>query len=86
MPEFIKFLGGPIDGHRHDLSGRTMELPTLLDLEIGPNTYRRLANQPITPGAPTTSLATYELRMVNGEARYYFIAAKKPAQKPTAGR
>ncbi|HUY32029.1 MAG TPA: hypothetical protein VMV69_04550 [Pirellulales bacterium] len=85
-PEFIQFIGGPLDGHRQDLSARKKALSTLLHLEIGPNTYRLLANQPLKPDAPTTSRATYELRTVEGVGRYCFVAAKKPAQKPTAGR
>jgi len=86
MPEFIQFIGGPLDGHRQDLSARKHPIPTLLHLEISRNTYRLLAHQPLKPDAPTTSRATYELRMVEGVGRYCFVAARKPAEKPTAGR
>ncbi len=85
-PKFIQFFGGPLDGHRQDLSARKKPLPTLLHLEISRNTYRLLGNQPLKPDAPTTSLAIYELRTVNGVDRYGFVAAKKPAQKRTADR
>jgi hypothetical protein len=80
MSKFIRFFGGPLDGHRQDLSQRKTALPTLLHLEISRNTYRHLANRPMKPDEPTTSRATYELR---GE-RYCFVAARKPAQKPSA--
>ncbi len=86
MPEFIQFIGGPLDGHRQDLSARKQPIPTLLHLEISRNTYRLLANQTLKSDAPTTSRATYELRTVEGVGKYCFVAARKPAQKPTAGR
>ncbi len=86
MPKFIRFFGGPLDGHRQDLSQRKTALPTLLNLEISPNTLRLLAKQPLKPGVPTTSVAVYQLRTVDAEQRYCFVAAKKPAQKPTADR
>jgi len=44
------------------------------------NTFRFLAKQPSEPDEPTTSRATYEPKMDN----YRFVAAGKPAQKPTA--
>lgn len=84
--KLIPFYGGPLDGHRQDISERKKALPTLLHLEISSNTYRILAKQPPTPDAATTSLAIYELRSVNGAERYYFVAAKKPAQRPIADR
>jgi hypothetical protein len=79
MPKFIQFIGGPLDGHRQKVS---RPLPTVLHLEISRNTYRHLANQRLKPDEPTTSRATYELSTRN----YRFVAARKPAQKPTAGR
>jgi hypothetical protein len=80
MPEFIQFIGGPLDGHRQDFSERKQPLPTVLHLEISRNTYRHIANQPLQPDEPKTSRATYQLSTGN----YRFVAAKKPAQKPTA--
>lgn len=84
--KLIPFFGGPLDGHRQDVSQRKQELPTLLHLEISSNTYRILANQPPSPDAAATSLAIYELRRVNGADGYCFVEAKKPTQKPTADR
>jgi hypothetical protein len=84
--KLIQFYGGPLDGHRQDISERRNALPTSLHLDISSNTYRILAKQEPTPDATTTSLAIYELRLVNGADRYCFVAAKKPAQKPTADR
>lgn len=84
--KLIQFYGGPLDGHRQDISQRKKALPTLLHLEISANTYRILANQPPAPDASTTSLAIYELRLINDADRYCFVAAKKPAQKPIADR
>ncbi|MGH7135630.1 MAG: hypothetical protein ACREHD_07810 [Pirellulales bacterium] len=84
--KLIQFYGGPLDGHRQDISERKKALPNLLHLEISSNTYRTLAKQPPTPHATTTSIAAYELRSVNGVERYYFVAAQKPAQKPIADR
>jgi len=80
MSKFIQFIGGPLDGHRQDFSEREQPLPTVLHLEISRNTYRQLANEGLEPDAPTTSRATYELSTGN----YRFVAARKPAQKPTA--
>jgi hypothetical protein len=80
MPEFIQFIGGPLDGHQQEVSEKKKRLPTVLHLEISRNTYRHLANRPLDPDEPTTSRATYELSTGN----YRFVAARKPAQKPTA--
>ena len=79
MSRLIQFIGGPLDGHRQEVT-ETKPLPVVLHLEISRNTYRHLANRPSDPDEPTTSRATYELR----EDRYCFVAARKPAQKPTA--
>ncbi|HWB10827.1 MAG TPA: hypothetical protein VG826_16475 [Pirellulales bacterium] len=84
--KLIQFHGGPLDGHRQDISGRTKALPNVLHLEIGPNVYRMLAKQPPIIDACTSSIAVYELRVVNGVDRYCFLAAKKPTQKPLADR
>ena len=84
-PGFILFIGGPLDGHRQNLAERKGPLPTWVHLEISRNTYRLLANQPLTLDDPTTSLATYELRFVEGVGSYCFVVARAPAQKPTAG-
>jgi hypothetical protein len=79
MPQFIQYVGGPLDGHRQEVT-EEKPLPTVLHLEISRNTYRHITNQPLQPDEPTTSRATYELR----DDRYCFISARKPAQKPTA--
>jgi hypothetical protein len=79
MPKFIRFIGGPLDGHRQEVTEKK-PLPIVLHLEISRNTYRHLANQPAEPDEPTTSRATYEL----STGDYRFVAARKPARKPTA--
>lgn len=84
--KLIQFHGGPLDGHRQDVSERKKPLPALLHLEISANTYRMLARQPLDADACATSLATYELRHVQGLDRYCFVAAKKPVPNPTADR
>lgn len=84
--KLIQFHGGPLDGHRQDISQRKAALPTLLHLEISLNTYRILAKQPPTPDAFPSSVAVYELRAAKGEDRYCFVASKKPSQKPIADR
>jgi hypothetical protein len=84
--KLIQFYGGPLDGHRQDISDRKTALPALLQLEISLNTYRMLARQPPTPDVFPSSIAVYELRAVNGADRYCFIAAKKPSKKPIADR
>jgi hypothetical protein len=78
MPKSIQFIGGPLDGHRQEVT-ETKPLPTVLHLEISRNTFRHIANRPLDPNEPTTSRATYEL----STGDYRFVAAKKPAQKPT---
>jgi len=79
MPKYIQFIGGPLDGHRQEVT-EEKPLPTVLHLEISRNTYRHLANRPLEPDEPTTSRATYELSTGN----YRFVSARKLAQKPTA--
>jgi hypothetical protein len=80
--KLIQFQGGPLDGHRQDISERNKALPKVLHLEISANIYRMLAKQPPTPDATTTSIAIYKLRAINGADRYCFVSAKKPAPKP----
>ena len=80
--KLVQFHGGPLDGHRQDVSERNKALPKVLHLEINPNIYRMLAKQPQIPDAATSSIAVYELRAVNGVDRYCFVAAKKPSQRP----
>jgi len=80
MPKIIQFIGGPLDGHRQEVPEKKKQLPTVLHLAISRNTYRLLADQPMDPDEPATSRATYKLWM----GSYRFVAAKMPAQKPTA--
>ena len=82
--KLIQFHGGPLDGHRQDISERKAALPKVLHLEISVNTYRILAKKPPRPDALPSSIAVYELRALNGENRYCFVAAKRPSQKPIA--
>lgn len=82
--KLIQFHGGPLDGHRQDISERKAALPTLLHLEISLNTYRILAKESPMPDALPSSIAVYELRVVKGEDGYCFVAAKKPSKKPIA--
>jgi hypothetical protein len=82
--KLIQFHGGPLDGHRQDISERKAALPTSLNLEISVNTFHNLAKEPLMPDALPSSIAVYELRAVKGEDRYCFVAAKKPTQKPIA--
>src|SRR5262245_16435812 len=84
--KLVEFIGGPLDGHRQDITEREKPLPALLQVEISANTYGILDRKPPRPDAPTTSVAVYELKTVNSNARYAFVAAKKPAPKPTADR
>jgi len=72
MPKFIRFFGGPLDGHRQDFSERIEPLSTVLHLEVSHNTSRQLANQPMKSDEATTSRATYELR----DDRYCFVSAR----------
>ena len=80
--KLVQFHGGPLDGHRQDVSERNKALPKVLHLEISPNIYRTLAKQPLMPDAATSSIAVYELRAVNGADRYCFVGARKPSPKP----
>ena len=84
--KLIQFHGGPLDGHRQDISERNKALPKVLHLEISANVYRMLAERPPIPDAATSSMAIYELRAINGVDRYSFVKAKKPTQKPIADR
>jgi hypothetical protein len=82
----VEFVGGPLDGHRQDISQRKESLPVLLHLEISSNTYRTLANQQAATDATATSVAVYELKAVKGVDRYCFVTAKKPQPNRTAER
>ncbi|HEV3004972.1 MAG TPA: hypothetical protein VGX78_10950 [Pirellulales bacterium] len=84
--KLVQFLGGPLDGHRQDISQRKEPLPVLLHLEISANTYRTLEKQPVATDAAATSLAVYELKAVKGVDTYCFVTAKKPQQNRTAER
>jgi hypothetical protein len=85
MPKFITFLGGPLDGHKQELTEREDSLPNVLNVEISPNTFRLMENRPMIADASPTSRATYSLKFVAGVATYRFVGPQRPAKKP-AGR
>jgi hypothetical protein len=80
----VQFVGGPLDGHEQDIMDREKSLPTLLQLEIGANTFQLLARKMPTSDFSTTSVAVYAL---NAKLkRYCFVKARKPTKRRPADR
>ncbi|HVX64808.1 MAG TPA: hypothetical protein VHC19_29590 [Pirellulales bacterium] len=76
----VEFIGGPFDGHRQALSIPADSLADTVALPVSRNIFQLLAGQPNAPMAPATSVAIYELEVINDRRRYYFLGATSAAQ------
>lgn len=78
----VEFIGGPFDGHR-----QVVALPEALSdtvaLPVNRNVYRILDGLPAIDNMITTTIALYELEVVEGHPRYYFLGSTLPV-KPFA--
>lgn len=75
----VEFIGGPFDGHR-----QVVALPEALSetvaLPVNRNVYRMLAGLPATNNMITTSIAVYELEVIEGRPRYFFLGSTSPVE------
>lgn len=76
----IEFIGGPFDGHRQSLSIPVNSLAETVALPVSRNIFRLLAGYQAAPEAPATSIAIYELEIIGGQRRYYFLGATSSSQ------
>jgi hypothetical protein len=73
----VEFIGGPYDGHRQRVP--TPEaLTDTVALPVNRNIFRMLSGLPATGEARTTSVAIYELEIVDDSPRYYFVGTASP--------
>ena len=79
----IEFIGGPFDGHRQTISIPAESLAETVALPVRRNIFQMLNGQTGAPDTPTTSIAIYELEVIHGRRRYYFLGATS-ATKPFA--
>lgn len=75
----VEFVGGPYDGHCQtvptpDALAATVALP------VNRNIFRLLSGLPAAGDARTTSIAIYELELVESWPRYYFLGTTSPAE------
>ncbi|HVX11185.1 MAG TPA: hypothetical protein VHC22_08400 [Pirellulales bacterium] len=75
----VEFIGGPYDGHRQGVPSAE-ELADTVALPVNRNIFRMLSGLPATEPVRTTSIAIYELEMMEGAARYYFLGTTSPAE------
>ncbi|HUY31461.1 MAG TPA: hypothetical protein VMV69_01675 [Pirellulales bacterium] len=76
----VEFVGGPFDGHRQPISIPPTALASMAAFPISRNIFRLLDRETGEPNAPTTSLAIYELAVVDEQPRYHFLGAASAAQ------
>lgn len=76
----VEFIGGPFDGHRQALSLPADALAETVALPVSRNIFQLLAGLPNGPTAIATSVAIYELEVINDRRRYYFLGATSAAQ------
>jgi len=76
----VEFIGGPFDGHRQPISIPPTALASMAAFPISHNIFRLLNNEADVPDAPPSSLAIYELAVVDEQPRYHFLGAASAAQ------
>ncbi|HEV3022916.1 MAG TPA: hypothetical protein VGX76_10625 [Pirellulales bacterium] len=75
----VEFIGGPFDGHRQPISIPPTALASMAAFPISRNIFHLFDNEADEPAAPTTSLAIYELAVVEDQPRYHFLGAAAEA-------
>lgn len=75
----IEFIGGPYDGHRQGVPSAEALAETVA-LPVNRNIFRMLSGLPAAENVRTTSIAIYELEMVDGAPHYYFLGTTSPAE------
>lgn len=70
--ERVEFIGGPYDGHQQSVPSAEALAETVA-LPVNRNIFRMLSGLPATDNVRTTSIAIYELELVDASPRYYFL-------------
>jgi hypothetical protein len=74
----IEFIGGPYDGYRQVLTTTRNELAEIVALPVSQGIFRLLDGEARGPGAPTTSVAVYQLEGSGSRWRHRFVGAASP--------
>ena len=75
----VEFMGGPYDGHCQSVPSAEALADTVA-LPVNRNIFRMLSGLPATENVRTTSIAIYELEMVEDSPRYYFLGTTSAAE------
>ncbi|HET6879593.1 MAG TPA: hypothetical protein VFI31_05550 [Pirellulales bacterium] len=75
----VEFIGGPYDGHQQSVPSADALADTVA-LPVNQNIFRLLSGLPASENVRNTSIAIYELEMVEGAAKYYFLGATSGAE------
>lgn len=75
----IEFIGGPYDGHQQGVPSADALAETVA-LPVNRNIFRMLSGLPAAEKVRTTSVAIYELEVVETGPRYYFLGTTSPAE------
>jgi hypothetical protein len=75
----VEFIGGPFDGHRQPISIPLTALAAMAAFPISRNIFHLFDGVSREPDAPTTSLAIYELAVVDEQPRYHFLGSASTA-------
>ncbi len=76
----VEFIGGPFDGHRQMLSLPADSLAETVALPVSRNIFQMLAGHSHAVEAPVTSVAIYELEVLDDRRRYFFLGATSATQ------
>jgi hypothetical protein len=76
----VKFIGGPFDGHCQPISIPPAALASMAAFPISRNIFHLFSGESREADAPTTSLAIYELAIVDDQPCYHFLGAASAAQ------
>jgi hypothetical protein len=74
----IEFIGGPYDGYRQVLTTPLNELAEIVALPVSRDIVRLFDGEARGLGAPTTSVAVYQLEVSSNKCRHRFVGAASP--------
>jgi hypothetical protein len=69
----IRFIGGPLDGYRETRPPGQVGLAEVLAVPINSNLLTALVGERRGPKKPASSVAVYELQILDGVVEYRFV-------------
>jgi hypothetical protein len=69
----VRYTGGPLDGHRERVPAVQSSLGDVIAIPVNGNLLAMLTGNRCGPKRPATSVAVYELHVVEGLVEYQFL-------------